>query len=77
MAWRVADAVIAEIPAYTKVKKLCEYIGNGVTRTRMRSLAVTPLRENGLGLFGERSRAFKHVFGVAIVPSLTIDLSPT
>ena len=74
MAWRVADAVIAEIPLYTKVKKICEYIGNGVTWTRLQSLAVTPPRENGLGLFGERSLEFKHVFGVA--PRAIVDNRP-
>ena len=65
MAWRVADAATAEIPAYTKVKKVCEYVGNGVTWTRMQALAVTPVLENGLGLFGGRPLAFKHMFGRA------------
>ena len=65
LAWRVADAVIAEIPSYTEVKKVCEYVGNGVTWTRMQALAVTPVLENGLGLFGERSLEFKRIFGAA------------
>ena len=63
MARRVADAVAAEMPAYTKVKKGCEYVGNGVTWTRMQALAVTPVRETGLGLFGGRSLEFKRMFG--------------
>ena len=40
----------------------------------MQALAVTPVRENGLELFGERSREYKRMFGVA--PSSIVDNRP-
>ena len=42
LAWRVADAIIAEIADYHAVKGLCEYLHKGVTWSRLQVLAATP-----------------------------------
>ena len=74
VAWRVADAIIAEIPDYHAVKGLCEYLHKGVTWQRLQVLAATPLVENGLGLFNEGSRGFFTIFGTA--PGTIVDGRP-
>ena len=63
LAWRVADAVIAVVPAYKQIKKLAEYLGSGVTWTRLQAIACTPLIEHGLGLFRQGTRPCVQVFG--------------
>ena len=75
LAWRVADAVLAEIPGYEHTKKVCEYLRDGVTWTRLQALASAPVADNGLGLFRERSLEFKRVFGKA--PHGILDGRPT
>ena len=65
LAWRVTDAVIAGIPDYNLVKRLAEYLGTGVTWSRLQALAVTPRAEHGLGLFNEGSRAHARSLGSA------------
>ena len=42
MAWRIAGALISEIPDYKQVKRLAEYFGDGVTWTRLQALATLP-----------------------------------
>ena len=74
MAWRVADAIIEDIPHDTEVKKVCEYIHKGATWTRLQALATTPIEDHGLGLFGERSTEHARIFSTA--PCTIVDGRP-
>ena len=49
MAWRVANAITAEVPEYHMVKRACEYLHTSVTWSRLQALATTPLADDGLG----------------------------
>ena len=71
IAWRLADAVLVEFPDYKLIKRLCEYLCQGSTWTRLQGLATTPVLEGGLGLFPEMSLAHAAVFGTkpgSIIP---------
>ena len=63
IAWRLADALLAEVPDYKLITRLCEYLCEGSTWTRLQGLATTPVLEGGLGLFPELSREHARVFG--------------
>ncbi len=63
LAWRVADAMIAEYGLHKLVKRMCEYLNDGSTWTRLQAIATTPEDEGGLGLFVESSREHKSMFG--------------
>ena len=71
IAWRLADALLAEVTDYKLITRLCEYLCEGSTWTRLQGLATTPVLEGGLGLFPELSRTHAAVFGTtpgSIVP---------
>ena len=74
LAWRCADAVIAGIPDYADIKKICEYFSKGVTWTRLQALASLPVADHGMGLLAERSPEFKRVFFHA--PGPIVDTRP-
>ena len=74
LAWRVADAVIAEVPDYKVLKRLAEYLGEGSTWTRLQGLASLPVLEGGLGLCEELSPSHKRYFGTA--PGSIVDGRP-
>ena len=74
IAWRVSDALLDEVPDYSVVKRLCEYMCDGSTWTRLQALATTPLLEGGLGLFPENSR--KHAAVFANRPASIVDGRP-
>ena len=65
LAWRVADACLSVMPGYARIRKLCEYLGDGCTWQRLQSLATTGVLEGGLGLCTMGSREHKRVFGRA------------
>ena len=65
MAWRVADATLAAVPEYARIKKLAEYLGDGVTWQRLQSLATHGILEGGMGQFGVGSAEHKRIFGKA------------
>ena len=65
MAWRVADAVISEIPLHSEVKRIAEYFAGGITWKQLQCVATRPLVENGLGLFALNSRQYQAIFAKA------------
>ena len=65
IAWRVADAMLSEVPHYDQVKAICAYLCSGNTWMRLPALASTPVVDGGLGLFAERSNAYAAIFARA------------
>ena len=62
-AWRTfAAGTNAMGDDYQKGLALNNYLRDGVTWTRLQSIAVQPLHENGLNLFAEGSPEFNHMF---------------
>jgi hypothetical protein len=74
IAWRVADAVIAEIANYDLVHALCGYLREGKTWSRLQALATTPELEGGLGLWRELSQEHRDMFHTA--PPSIVDNRP-
>jgi hypothetical protein len=75
ISWRVAaQAIEASTTDDLQYKPLCTYLGEGVTWSRLRAIAVLPRAAGGLGLFRDGSRELRRVFGQS--PSGIIDLRP-
>ena len=69
LAWRVADAGIAEMgPSHKDMPKLSSYLRDGVTWRRLQALATQPPASGGLGIMTETSREFAAIFLKAPVP---------
>ena len=63
LSWRTCDAMLEALRCWKLIKRLCEYLCEGSTWTRLQGLATTPLAEGGLALFAERSRRHYDIFG--------------
>ena len=75
LSWRVADSAIDAAESLgVSIKALAAYLADGSTWQRLRSIAVTPKRDGGLGLFKDGSPACHQVF--RLHPQAIIDLRP-
>lgn len=75
ISWRVAaQAIEASSTDDLQYKPLCTYLGEGITWSRLRAIAVLPREAGGLGLFRDGSRELRRVFGQS--PSGIIDMRP-
>ena len=72
IAWRTCDQAIEA--SALRYRKLAAYLVEGITWQRLRELATRSVRDGGLGLFKDGSRACKAFFGKS--PCAIIDGRP-
>ena len=65
-AWRISDAVLNELLDLATVKNLCAYFSDGITWTRLQTLATASIAEGGLALFRDKSREHASIFGTTL-----------
>ena len=64
LPWRVADQALHALgELHTKTKAISQFLHEGGTWNRFKTLAVTSQNDGGLGLFADGSPQYAHVFG--------------
>ena len=69
VAWRIADACLAQMPEHDDMKRFAEHLHDGITWQRLQAIATSTSAEGGLALFPAMSLEHSRVFG-KVPPSI-------